>query len=48
LNIAITCCKVKFSGVETEETNNVTFINAKLSSKDNWHSGQRGCLGDSW
>jgi len=22
-------------------------INAKLSSKDNWHSGQVGCLGDS-
>ncbi len=48
LNIAITCCKVEFSGVEAEETDNITFINAKLSSKDNWHSGQRGCLGDSW
>jgi hypothetical protein len=25
----------------------ICFTNAKLSSKDNWHSGQRGCLSDS-
>jgi hypothetical protein len=32
---------------ETADVNGYTFINAKLSSKDNWHSGQRGCLDDS-
>ena len=48
LNIAITCCEAEFNGVETEDRNNNTCIKAKLSSKDNLHSGQRGCLGDSW
>ena len=49
LNILITCCKIELDrgrrNLKVQSDN--TFISAKLSSKDNWHSGQLGCLGDS-
>jgi hypothetical protein len=34
--------------LENELCELICCINPKLSSKDNLHSGQRGCLGDSW